>query len=135
MFSNDLYSLQNPPRPLGHPAATAQLPHTSASSNLVPLVSIPTAPPRKMTNQRVGSEPDGEGLSWRCPRITNFRQRGRKRKPWFGLGSALGDWPVGTSEEILGLVGLSFHLLSISGIGRADACERGREATSPPKKE
>ena len=30
--------------------------------------------------------------------------------------------------------GLSFHLLSISGIGGADACERWREGTTPPKK-
>lgn len=97
MFSNDLYSLQNPPRPLGHPAATAQLPHTSASSNLVPLVSIPTAPPRKMTNQRVGSEPDGEGLSWRCPRITNLRQRGGSGSPGLAL---VPPWGTGPWEPV-----------------------------------
>lgn len=49
------------------------------------------------------------------------------------LGSALGECPERTSEEILRLVGWRSRLLSIRGI-ITDACSRRREGTPPPKK-
>lgn len=74
------------------------------------------------------------GPVWQCRRISTLKQRGRKRKPWGGLGFRCGGCPVGVSEEILAPAGLSPRLLSAGRIGPRDPCRRGREEAQLPKK-
>ena len=86
-----------------------------------------------MTNHRTRSEPDGAGLSCSVLESPTSDSEGGNGSPGLALGSALGECPERTSEEILRLVGWRSRLLSIRGI-ITDACSRRREGTPPPKK-
>lgn len=86
-----------------------------------------------MTNHRARSEPDGAGLSCSVLESPTSDSEGGNGSPGLALGSALGDCPERTSEEILRLLGWLSRLLSVRGI-LSDACSRRRKGTPAPKK-